>query len=88
MAPEQVADAHVDIRADIYALGATVFHMLAGQPPFEGKSIGQVLAAKLKANQAWVEKLPPQISNESLSLLKEMLAQDPAQRIADYETYS
>src|SRR5262249_28528733 len=34
MPPEQLEGASVDVRADIYALGATVYHMLAGQPPF------------------------------------------------------
>lgn len=86
MAPEQISDAHVDLRADIYALGATVFHMLVGEPPFVGTTIGQVLTAKLKGNQAWIDKLPQATSRETIELLKDMLAQDPADRIADYAT--
>ncbi len=86
MAPEQVADAHVDSRADIYALGATVFHMLAGKPPFVGTSIGQVLAAKIKGDQKWVDRLPEGTSPATVELLKRMMAQDPANRIGDYDT--
>ncbi len=86
MAPEQVADAHVDSRADIYALGATVFHILAGRPPFEGTSIGQVLAAKLKGEQKWLDRLPEGTSPATVELLKRMMAQDPANRIGDYDT--
>lgn len=86
MAPEQVTDAHVDSRADIYALGATVFHLIAGRPPFDGKSIGQVLAAKLKGDQKWIERLPIGTSRPTIELLKRMLAQDPADRIGDYQT--
>ncbi len=46
MSPEQaVADPHVDHRADIYAVGAVVYELLTGQPPFVGGSPQQVLAA-------------------------------------------
>jgi len=86
MAPEQISDAHVDLRADIYALGATVFHMLTGKPPFVGTTIGQVLAAKLKDDQTWLDKLPKHTSHETVELLKQMLAQDPTSRIGDYTT--
>jgi len=84
MAPEQVADAHVDSRADIYALGATVFHMLVGEPPFSGKTMGQVLAAKLKGDRRWVDKLPAGTHPQTLQLLQEMLAHDPQHRVGDY----
>ncbi len=40
MAPEQFTGSdHVDARADLYALGATLFHMLAGQPPFAATNV-------------------------------------------------
>lgn len=84
MAPEQIADAHVDHRADIYALGATVFHMLTGRPPFDGESVGKVLAAKLKDDGRWVDCLPAGTSEATIELLKRMLAQEPSDRIGDY----
>ena len=54
MPPEQARDAsHVDQRADIYALGATLYHLLAGRPPFPGKNMVEVLQRHLR------DPLPP-----------------------------
>ena len=86
MAPEQIADAHVDSSADIYALGATVFHMIAGKPPFDGTTIGKVLAAKLKGDESWIERLPDGTTPETVKLLKKMLASESKDRIQDYDT--
>jgi eukaryotic-like serine/threonine-protein kinase len=63
MAPEQInGGADVDGRADIYSLGATLYHMVTGQPPFPGKRIDEVLNAHLKQ-----ELVPPDHLNTSLS---------------------
>ena len=44
MAPEQGQGRPVDLRADIYALGATLHHMLAGAPPFTGTTVADLLS--------------------------------------------
>src|SRR5262249_23758709 len=45
MAPEQWRDAHdVDIRADLYSLGCSLYHLVTGRPPFEGDMLQQRLA--------------------------------------------
>ncbi len=44
MAPERTrGDADIDIRADIYSLGATLYTMITGKPPFEGKSLTELV---------------------------------------------
>ena len=63
MAPEQVRGADdVDGRADIYSLGATLYHMTTGQPPFPGKDVETVLRAHLND-----ELTPPDHLNDQLS---------------------
>jgi serine/threonine-protein kinase len=50
MAPEQVRDQSVDVRADVYALGVVLYESLAGEPPFTGSSAQAVLAEVLTAD--------------------------------------
>ncbi len=85
MAPEQISDPSVGREADIYALGATVFHMISGAPPFPGKTMGQVLTAKLQGSDAWGNALPVGVSDASVGLLREMLAKDPSKRVNTYK---
>ncbi len=63
MAPEQIrGKADVDSRADIYSLGATLYHMVTGRPPYPFPTIEEVLRAHLKG-----ELTPPDHINTRLS---------------------
>ncbi|MCI0682994.1 MAG: serine/threonine protein kinase [Gemmataceae bacterium] len=63
MAPEQIrGKSDVDSRADMYSLGATLFHMVTGRPPFPYPTIDEVLRAHLKE-----ELTPPDHINTKLS---------------------
>jgi serine/threonine protein kinase len=85
MAPEQLhAGQVVDQRADIYSLGATAFHLLAGQAPFHGLTLPQIIARKLGDGPASIAQIRSGLSPESIRLLERMLARDPAQRISSY----
>jgi serine/threonine protein kinase len=82
MAPEQFRHAtDIDHRADIYSLGATAFHSLAGQPPFDGATAWEVMAQKLEQTP----KFQPQVSQESRELITAMMASNPFERIGTYE---
>jgi hypothetical protein len=81
MAPEQFATPDVGPRADIYALGATVFHALAGRPPFDAPTIWDVMVRKVET----FPRLGPPVSAESAELVAAMMATDPAERVADYD---
>jgi serine/threonine protein kinase len=80
-APEQARQsAGLDHRADVYALGATAFHILSGRPPFSGRTVWEVVEQKL----ASVPRLTG-VSRESADLVAAMMAPDPKDRIGTYE---
>jgi WD40 repeat protein/serine/threonine protein kinase len=84
LAPEQAVDSHqVDIRADIYSLGATFYFLLTGRPPFEGKPI----TAKLWCHQAEepspIRDFAPEAPDALADIIAKMMAKDPDQRYAD-----
>ncbi len=85
MAPEQLSGQPVDARADIYALGATLFHVLTGQPPFGRLNLTQVLAQKLTAEAPRAKSLAPDISDKTDELIAAMMARQPEQRVGSYE---
>ena len=75
--PEQFAGVHVDIRSDLYSLGATLWKMLAGQAPFQGTSaelLHQHLHAPLAIGQ--LDHVPQPV----VVLLKLLLEKNPARR--------
>src|SRR5262249_5960744 len=62
LAPEQARDPrHVDIRADIYSLGCTLYHLLAGQVPFDGVTLAEVVLRHQLEEPAPVEKMRPEV---------------------------
>ncbi len=81
ISPEQVEGrTDIDGRADLYALGATLYHMVTGQPPFPGKRVDAVLRAHLED-----EVTPPDHINHDLShglgeVVEILLAKDRQQR--------
>ena len=83
MAPEQLGKDEMDTRADIYALGATVFQMLTGQPPWAKKSLQHIVAAKLKGQIPSLTELRPTVSPMTVDLWSQMMASEVAARPAD-----
>jgi serine/threonine protein kinase len=81
MAPEQATDsAGVDGRADVYSLGCTLYVLITGKPPFEGKTAPELMSKHLTEPvippDAIVKRVPKALS----AILLRMLAKDPEER--------
>ncbi len=81
MAPEQGRDAHkADHRCDLYALGATLYHLICGRQPFNGTTPMEVMIAAQQQPLTWIEPAPPQAVRE---LIARLMEKDPNRRPAD-----
>jgi serine/threonine protein kinase len=81
LAPEQAMNLHeVDIRADLYSLGATLYYLLAGKPPFEGKSITQKLLLHQIKPPTPITDIRPEVPGELAALIDKLMRKDPAER--------
>jgi tetratricopeptide (TPR) repeat protein len=81
MAPEQAAaDPHVDHRADIYAVGALVYEMLCGRPPFTAPTPQALLAAHITQAPDPVTRYRPTVSTQLNALVMRCLEKRAADR--------
>ncbi len=82
IAPEQVrhSDA-VDIRADLYSLGCTLFHLLAGEVPFPERTNAQKIAAHLERAPRWLPDVRGDVPMRLAHLVCRLMAKDPDRRL-------
>jgi response regulator RpfG family c-di-GMP phosphodiesterase/tRNA A-37 threonylcarbamoyl transferase component Bud32 len=83
MAPEQAVDsANVDIRADIFGLGATLFFCLTGKPPFASQgSVTQQVASRLIQPAPELHALRAEVPAELDKVIRRMMAHDCDERL-------
>jgi serine/threonine-protein kinase len=81
IAPEQAFDAgRTDTRADIYALGCTLYHLLIGHPPFPGGGWKEKLFRHRDEEPQTVERLRPELPPGLSEVVRTMMAKSPAAR--------
>jgi serine/threonine protein kinase len=85
MAPELLAGAAPDARSDLYALGAMMFELLAGRPPFAAAGMGALLRAIAQDPPPRLAQLRPELEGAAAldELLAPLLAKEPADRASD-----
>ncbi|MFG0250613.1 MAG: serine/threonine protein kinase, partial [Phycisphaeraceae bacterium JB051] len=83
MAPEQASSNNkITEHADIYALGATFYTLLAGRPPFQAQSMLQILDMHKRQAPLPVNQVAPDVPEELSVVVSTMLAKKPEDRVA------
>ena len=83
MSPEQCRSRKVDARADVYALGLTVWAMFVGAPPFPGPNLGDVINDQINTPLPSLTARRPDLPRSHERVLERMCAKQPEDRPAD-----
>jgi tRNA A-37 threonylcarbamoyl transferase component Bud32 len=88
MAPEQVSGESLDVRTDVYSLGATLYNLVAGEAPYAG---GTPLSVAIKhadpeARPRPLRELVPDLPDDIVALVERMMAKKPEDRFQDMES--
>jgi PAS domain S-box-containing protein len=82
MSPEQAGLLHhdVDERSDLYSVGAVLFECLAGQPPFNGRTVGEILRQHMTSEPPELRRFDPAIPPALSEVVQHLLRKDPRDR--------
>ncbi|MEO6777294.1 MAG: serine/threonine-protein kinase, partial [Kofleriaceae bacterium] len=83
MAPEQALGDAVDERADVYALGALLYHVLSGARPYRGTSADEVLANVISGPPLALVERAPGVPVDLVTIVDKAMAREPADRYAN-----
>jgi len=81
VAPEQLrSKLAADIRSDIYSLGAVLYELLSGRPPYIARDLAELASLHLQSSPPDLGRLAPDLPREILGLVRRMIAKDPLRR--------
>src|SRR5262249_33201658 len=85
MRPDQSVGRPIDQRTDIYSLGVTCYHMLAGNPPFRGKTAFELALQHVKTEPEPLVQIRPDLPFPLCEIVHKMMAKAPENR---YQTFA
>jgi len=75
----------VDHRSDIYSLGATFYHLLAGQPPYDATTSQELIQQHVVGTYVPIYLVNPKVPGGLCEIVAKMMARDPNDRYQDYD---
>ena len=85
--PEALSDfsmSELDVRSDIYSLGAVFYHMVTGQMPYQSFSAAEIISGQVPFDLLEPDRLNPEISPSLRNVILKMLARNPRDRYQNY----
>jgi WD40 repeat protein/tRNA A-37 threonylcarbamoyl transferase component Bud32 len=79
-APEQALAGTADVRTDVYGLGALLYHLLTGRPPFQGPTLDSILLQLRETEPVAPRRLNPTIPRDLETICLHALRKDPSRR--------
>jgi len=80
MSPEQARGETVDERADVYAIGAILYNLLAGRPPHSGRNAGEVMGRMQRSSPKPIRQREPEVPRDLAAIVDKALARSPNDR--------
>ncbi|MDZ4744205.1 MAG: serine/threonine-protein kinase [Verrucomicrobiota bacterium] len=85
ISPEKLSGGQEDFRSDIYSLGATLFHAIAGRPPFEGEDAAEIVSKHMKSQAVSLHAFAPHVADETAYVINKMLNKNSYERYNSYD---
>lgn len=88
MSPEQLGSLELDARSDIFSLGATLYRLLTGVPPFSGNSMAKLMQTIVNEPHQNILEIRPNLPKNLVNVVEIALAKDPTKRFSSALEFS